>query len=158
MKEIIEKYDPDDFIELLPPTSQLYARSMLDSNNDLTKLAIQLSNEPGKGLAIKGGQHWPEDIGQRVIKEIHTLICTEDSEYETIREKIKGEGVTSANVLLFIISNAIAAQAGMAAALCVPLVALTLAAITKVGISAWCKSFQPPNKPRRDIDPTINPS
>jgi hypothetical protein len=58
-----------------------------------------------------------------------------------IREKIKGEVTTSANVIVFVISDAVAINAGLAAALCVPLVALMLASITKAGVAAWYQAF-----------------
>lgn len=141
MIETLEKYSPEDFISVLPPTTKEYALTMLQANVDLTKVALQLSNEPGAGLATKSGDVWPKDIGPRIIQEVHTLLCTDDKKYTKIREQLKGEGITSANVLVYVISNVVAIHAGMAAAICVPLVALLLAAVVKVGLAAWCQSI-----------------
>jgi hypothetical protein len=143
MNEIIQKFSPKDYLAVLPSTSRDYITSLVESGTEPIDLALKLSLEPGEGLATKGGELWPKDIFPRLIQELHTLICTDDKKYEAIREKIKGEATTSANVIVFVISDAIAIHAGMAPALCVPLVALILASIAKAGIAAWCKAFKP---------------
>lgn len=86
--------------------------------------------------------------------EFYTLICTDDEKYSSVREKFTGERITAANVAVHAISNIIAIHIGFAAAICVPLVAILLAAVTKVGVEAWCqalshleKTTSPPENP-----------
>ncbi len=138
MKQLFENMSPIDFYQELPSPSREYAISMFEANADPLQIANQLSKEPGEGLAIKGGETWPHNIFSRIGNEIHVLLCTDDPKYDTTRERLKGEGTTAANVIIYVASNAIASHAGMAVALCVPLVCVILAAIAKMGLSAWC--------------------
>ena len=140
MKNLFKDFSPKDFLDVLSSPSREYAISALDANADLMQIAATLSGEPGEGLATKGGELWPSDIMPRIIKEAHLLFCADDAKYESIRDKLKGEGVTTANVIVYMVSNTVAIHAGLAAALCVPFVALLLAAMAKVSLSAWCKS------------------
>jgi hypothetical protein len=55
--------------------------------------------------------------------------------------------------VVFMVSNAVAAQVGIAPALCVPLVALLLVAIVRVGVAAWCQLDARP-----DAAPPVGPS
>lgn len=141
MKDVIESFSPSDYARSLPPTSRQYAISRIESGDDPIEIALQLSLQPGEGLAIKGAEPWPTDMLSRILKETHSLICTEEDKYRTSREKLRGEIATTANVIVFVISNAVAVNAGMAAALCVPLVALVLSSIAKLGVTAWCEAF-----------------
>jgi hypothetical protein len=145
MNNIIESFTPQDFLAVLPPTSIEYAMSLFDAGVDPIEIAIAFAKEPGEGLATKGGGLWPKDIVPRLQKEIHTLLCTEAPEYSATREKLKGEASTTANVIVYVISNAVAIHAGMAVALCVPLVAFILAAIAKASLQAWCKAMTQQN-------------
>lgn len=143
MNEIIQNFSPKDYLAVLPSTSRDYIISLVEAGAESMELALKLSVEPGEGLATKGGELWPKDIFPRLVQELHTLICTDDKKYDSIRGKIKGEATTSANVIVFVISNAVAIHAGMATALCVPLVALILASIAKTGVAAWCQASKP---------------
>jgi len=147
MNKLFEDLSPEDFLQVLPSPSREYAMSAFGAGADLTQIAVKLSVEPGEGLATKGGEQWPSDIVPRITKELRLLLCTDDPKYESIREKLKGEGTTTANVIVFVVSNAVAIHTGMAAALCVPLVALLLAAIAKLTLLAWCEASGQPAGP-----------
>lgn len=140
MNKLFETFSPKDFAAVLPSTSREYVISLLEAGADPMQVAIQLSNEPGEGLATKGGGLWPRDIMPRIVREIHILLCTNDQKYTTLRDRLNGEVATSANIIVYLISNSVAIHAGMAPALCVPLIALVLAAVAKVGLAAWCQA------------------
>jgi hypothetical protein len=74
----------------------------------------------------------------RITKEVHRLVCTDAPQYESHREKLRKEGAITARVIVLLVSNTVAVHAGLAPALCVPLVAVLLAAIAKASVSAWC--------------------
>lgn len=143
MNEIIQKFSPKDYLATLPSASRDYITALVEAGAEPIDLALKLSLEPGEGLATKGGESWPKDIFPRLLQELHILICTDDKKYKSIKEKIKGEATTSANVIVFVISDAVAIHAGLAPALCVPLVALIFASIAKAGVAAWCQAFKP---------------
>lgn len=145
MNNIIERFSPSDYASSLPSTSRMYVISRIEAGDDPIEIARQLSLQPAEGLAIKGAELWPKDMLDRILYEAHSLVCTEADKYEAVREKLRGEIATTANVIVFVISNAVAVNAGMAAALCVPLVALVMASIAKLGVTAWCGAFSPLN-------------
>jgi hypothetical protein len=121
------------------------AYQALERGIDLMFFAEQMANEPSAGLATKGGTFWPSDILQQIVKELRILICTDDPRYQGVRQKLNSEGSASAKVFLLLASNAVAAHVNFTTALCVPFVALILAAITKITIEAWCRSLIKPD-------------
>jgi len=60
-----------------------------------------------------------------------------------LREKLSGEAKVSAAVIVNMISSAVAISLDMLSAMCVPMVALMLAAVSKIGIEGWCSAINP---------------
>lgn len=145
MIDLLQKFSANEYLNALPSTSRAYITGLVENGKDPIELALTMSLEPGEGLSTKGGETWRKDILQRLLQEVHIFVCTEEIKYKETRDKLKGEAITSANVVVFLISNAVAIHAGMAAALCVPLVALILASIAKIGLATWCKAFAQQN-------------
>lgn len=141
MIELLQEFSAKEYLNVLPSTSREYVTGLVENGADPIQLAHTMSLEPGEGLSTKSGEIWPKDILPRLLQEVHIFVCTEELKYKETRDKLKGEAITSANVIVYLISNAVAIHAGMAAALCVPLVALILASIAKIGLATWCKAF-----------------
>lgn len=155
MNEVLEQYSPDDYLQLLSSETRSQVEALHGQGVPLDAVAQILASEPGTGLATKGGTFWPSDLLERILNELRILICTDQKKYGELRKLIKSEGSKNARALVVLIATMVATQIGMAAALCVPLVALLLAAALKVSLAGWCKAIAP--KPTIDAPPPLNP-
>jgi hypothetical protein len=144
MNETMKRFSINDFLDVLPPSTRAAAYQAYEGGIDLMVLAEQMASEPSAGLATKGGVFWPNDILQQIGRELHALLCTNDARYEAARRKLRAEGSASAKVFVLLASSAVAASVNFTVALCVPFVAMILAAIAKITIEAWCKSVLVP--------------
>lgn len=139
MNELLDGLTPEDFFNALPSNTRKTALSMLETGIDPLDIASLFATSPAEGLNTKGGELWPQDMLSRIIAEVKLLACSDSQEYQETRNRLRMETGIAASAILYIVSNAIAIRLGMAAALCVPLVAAVLASIAKVGIKAWCQ-------------------
>ena len=74
-----------------------------------------------------------------LVLEIRVLLCTDDPKYDDLRPNIiKISNNKLGRSTLSALAVAIAATLGVEDAIILPFVALTLYAITKVGLNAWC--------------------
>ena len=144
MNDLLSAFSPVDFAASFPSTSRAYIADSLRAGVDPLQLAAELANSPAQGLATKGGPRWPSDLLQRIMGEVHTLLCSDDGKYQTLRDKLRAEAHLTAQVITALVANAVSVSLGLAPALCVPFVALTLAAAVKVGLGAWCQASTPP--------------
>jgi ubiquitin C-terminal hydrolase len=151
MNKTLAHFSLTDFLNTLPPSTRAAAYQAYESGVDLMAVAQQMANEPSAGLATKGGVFWPNNILQQIVKELHALLCTEDPRYETWRKKLNSEGSITAKVFVVLASSAVASSINFTVALCVPFVALVLAAIMKVGIEAWCRAVTQPTQAAQPI-------
>jgi hypothetical protein len=74
----------------------------------------------------------------RVKRELHILICTNDTKYQSIRRLLGKEGKLTQTAMVSGISGAIGAQIGASAAIAVTFVAFGLLGLLQVGKEAWC--------------------
>jgi hypothetical protein len=80
----------------------------------------------------------PAKYWERVQRELHLLICTNDSKYESLRRAISKHGSLTQTTIVSNISSAIAVSLGYTLAAITPLVAIGLIAFLRVGANAWC--------------------
>lgn len=73
-----------------------------------------------------------------VRREVHTLVCTQDKKYSDLRKQIERLGAKSQTALVSTIAAAVASYIGVAAGILVPMCALVLLAILRVGKNAFC--------------------
>ncbi|WP_018708087.1 hypothetical protein [Siminovitchia fordii] len=97
-----------------------------------------MSNNPSFGLVAKGGNKWNEDLFSKIMDELRIILCTEDSKYIELRNKLSDEGNISAKAITAVISGWVGNIIGVAAAICVPFVILVIASILNVGLSEFC--------------------
>ncbi len=139
---IIEQLGPEDFILAVQgPTGEALLAAH-KSGLDLLVVGEQLSNEPIASISPRGITPWPSDMFARLLREAHTLLCTDDPAYAQIRDKLNATQGTSAAAVLSVVSGAVGAKLGFAAALTVPFLAAILAAVSKITVKAWCASQQ----------------
>ena len=74
----------------------------------------------------------------RVKRELHILICTNDTKYQSIRRLLGKESKLTQTAIVSSIGGAIGAYVGAAATIVGPFVTLGLLALLQVGKEAWC--------------------
>jgi hypothetical protein len=97
-----------------------------------------LSDAPATGIALKGPVLWPQNLWGQILEQLRLAICTDDPSYASMREALRGEKAVPARVVTAILSAGVATKLGFEAAVCVPFVAIGLAAVVKMGVAAWC--------------------
>jgi hypothetical protein len=107
------------------------------------ELRFLLDRDPRRGLAKGGeGQTPTAETTRRywtaVRNEFHKLLCTNDASYSELRKLITERGHATDAALLSAITAAVAAAVGATIAALVPLVAVCLYAVAKVGALAYC--------------------
>jgi hypothetical protein len=80
----------------------------------------------------------PHKYWYAVKKEIHILVCTEDKKYKGLREQLSKAGTKSQTAIVSMIAVALAGYVGTIAGLLVPMCALLMLAILKIGRHAFC--------------------
>jgi hypothetical protein len=148
--------NPSDWIEALPEYQKATVNAMLDGGSDYEEVAGSwLSRVGPQNTYPFGASARPQDnfgIGvpstqasyiSSVKSELSNLICG-DSKYEGIRNQVAEMWNKDKMVIVSTITAAIANFVGVAAAALMPVVALLLALISKVGTSAWCSLYHKP--------------
>lgn len=95
-------------------------------------------------------QHDPESgkYWHAVKDEIYLLICTDDKKYADLRKQLEKGEAKSSTAIVALITASLTFYIGMVAGIVVPLCALVLLAVTRVGKNAFCKD-QELNEPIR---------
>jgi hypothetical protein len=75
---------------------------------------------------------------QRVNREVHILVCTDEKKYENLRKQIGKQTRVTQFSLVSSITTAIGVYLGVAASLIAPFVTLALMALLQIGKNAWC--------------------
>jgi hypothetical protein len=78
----------------------------------------------------------------RVKRELHLLLCTKDKKYAALRRQLRSKGGHTQMVLVGTISASVGSSLGLGAGAVVPLAALCLIAALRVGVEAYCSSFE----------------
>jgi hypothetical protein len=90
-------------------------------------------------------------IWQCVNREIHSLICTQNAKYATLRRMLASkEYKASQKAVCYLIAGTIAIHVGFTAVILFPFVALALAAVLKVGKNVYCRRFRPQRRRKRN--------
>jgi hypothetical protein len=73
---------------------------------------------------------------------MNKLLCTKDKKYASVRSKLSKESGAAHTAIVSMIAAAVGAQLGLMSGLLVPLVALILVCILKVGKEAYCAGVE----------------
>jgi len=152
MRNSISSITVDDYLQLVPDITAATVRAGFATDANPNDVVHQVAAQPGEGLSTRGDTQWPIETFRAIVKEIHLAICTDDPKYAALRSKVAGEAKITAAVIVNMISSAIAAAVHMLSAMCLPMVALVLAAISKIGVEGWCTSMKP-NDPEANANP-----
>lgn len=80
----------------------------------------------------------PLTFWERFKREFHKFICTNDEKYSEVKKELSQHSHKGQLVVVSSIASAIASVLGVAAGVLVPLVALCLLAVLKIGKEAYC--------------------
>jgi hypothetical protein len=78
----------------------------------------------------------------RVRDEIHKLACTSDPRYASLRRELTAHSGKTQTAIVGVIAAYVASVLGLATGAVVPLVAVCLIALLRVGKNAFCDGFQ----------------
>jgi hypothetical protein len=81
----------------------------------------------------KRNRYW-----RAVKKEMYILVCTGDKKYASIRAELSKAGSKSQMAMVSLIAAAMASYVGVIAGILVPMCALVLLAVVKIGKNAFC--------------------
>jgi hypothetical protein len=91
-------------------------------------------------------------------EEFHLLLCTNDPKYNDVRKGLGGAAGKSQTAIISMVSAAVAVNLGMIAATAVPLSALCLLAIARMGKNAFCNKmalFVPVIEPSKEKESKV---
>jgi hypothetical protein len=74
----------------------------------------------------------------RVRDEVHKLVCTSDPRYASLRRELAAHSGKSQTAIVGVISAYVASILGLATGAVVPLIALCLIALLRIGKNAFC--------------------
>jgi hypothetical protein len=94
----------------------------------------QVISRKRKELGLKYWHH--------VRSEFFILLCTKDTRYAALRRQLASKGKHTETAVVTTISAAVGSSIGLVAGALVPLVALCLLAVVKVGKEAYCVKFK----------------
>ena len=121
----ITRHSENDYIAVLSAEQKIVLQRLLRYR--LTGQTRAVAEEPDR----KSENEYIE----RMREELYKIFLTDDPEYVQTREMLKKEGVAAANAVISILSAAVAAKFGVAAAACVPFVAYFVIMILKAGFA-----------------------
>jgi hypothetical protein len=145
--DVLTSLKRDDLIDLIDvtvdsPGGPEFINSSDDLDiSDIDNLGEQVVRiqEFRSGKTVRKGLRFNQaSIWQRVKREMHLLLCTTDKKYAALRKQISKEGSSTHTAIVSAIAAAVGAQLGVISGLLVPLVALILVGILKVGKEAYC--------------------
>lgn len=80
-----------------------------------------------------------KDYWSSVEAEVFTLLCTDDTKYSDIRERLSKHSGTATLYILSTISVWLSSRLGASLAMITPLVGTVLYGVAKLGIAGWCR-------------------
>lgn len=132
--------DPGDWIDSLPQHYAETIRAMVASGDTYERVAeVWLSKAGADNTFFLGAAGQRQTYYDRVKEEFSKLIC-DHPDYSLIRADAKKQWNDKKLVICMPLAAAVGAKLGIAAAALLPVIALLLAAVTKVGKNAWCAS------------------
>ena len=104
--------------------------------DDIFSLSASLKEARAMGWAI------PIDFSPFIsllISEMRLLLCTDDPKYKELRKRLVSKADRSQVAIVSMISATVGSHLGAAAGMAVPLVAVCLLTLLKVGKEAFCE-------------------
>ena len=132
--------DADLWWQELPAFQRTSINEMISSGLSYEEVAeTWLSTTGAITNAPFGGVTAGPGLFENIRNEINKLVCGHES-YDDLRKQSAETWEKYKPGVLMGVAGAIGAALGVAAVVIVPVVALLLAAVVKVGVNAWCQT------------------
>jgi hypothetical protein len=132
--------DPMEWVNALPAYQRTSIAQLVESGKSFDDVAVSwLTASAENTFRFAADNSTPDrnTFRDNLVLELEGFLCG-DGKYNTEREGLFGEKSVGRTYVISVISVAIAPHLGVAAAFIAPVVALTLAAVGKIGLNAWC--------------------
>lgn len=134
---IIPDGDLDEWLSVLKPYQESTLRSFLLTADPEGVAERWLAATGSPNIAPFGGARDTKPFWERFQTELRTFLCDDDA-YAEEKKALSGESQIGKAVFVSVISAALGATMGFAAALLAPAVAILLCVVGKVGLNAYC--------------------
>lgn len=136
---LFPKYELSELLQILKPYQKESIDLLIDNYGEEEAAKRWLSaNGPSVTQKFGGQQQGnAQPFWDSLIFELRLFICS-DKKYKKEREQLLSSSRPAALFAVSTISVAIATTLGIAASLIVPVVAVMLGVIGKIGVNAWC--------------------
>lgn len=132
------KQDPDLWVGSLPKYQQEIVQVLLRDSGDPQEAATRWLSASGPANTFPFGSRKPEAIFyDKLIQEVESFLCGGQA-YAGEREEFLKRFDARQAYVVGAISAAVAPVVGSAAAIVAPAIALSLMAVGKMGLRAWC--------------------
>lgn len=119
------------FKDVVRETSKVYPFIELDWGH-----RPMLSMARSTRRRVKSGALW-----YKLLEEFRLLLCTRDPKYKTLRQRLRRSAGQSGTLVVAMVSAVLATYLGIAAGAVVPLCAVCLLGLARVGKEAFCKEL-----------------
>ena len=148
----LEEISLDEWLSVLKPYQINSIKTLINIHGEDKAAEIWISANGPSNIAQFGGIHQStQPFFDNFKTEFKKFICGRP-DYDSYRIQLNSESKVINTIYVSVISAAIGATLGFAAALLAPAVAILLSAVGKMGIKAYCTGFNtdPPVIIKRD--------
>lgn len=131
--------DIGDWLSELKPYQRSTLQVFLATATPQEAAERWLSSTGSPNIAPFGAPHDSKPFWNRFKEEFRKFVC-DDEAYVEERKSLTAQGSVGKAVMISIVSATIGATIGYSATLLAPAVALSLCAIGKIGVNAYCSA------------------
>lgn len=131
--------DIGDWLAELKPYQRSTLQVFLATSTPEEAAERWLSSTGSPNIVPFGGPHDSKPFWNRFKEEFRKFVCDDDA-YVEERKSLIAQGPVSTAVMISVVSATIGATIGYSATLLAPAVALSLCAIGKIGVNAYCSA------------------
>lgn len=137
---------PDEWLCVLKPYQLELVENFRSVGSNDEEIAERWLSDMGADHTFGFGvTSYGKEYFSKVKFELHKMICG-DPAYESFREELLSVWAQHKAAVVLFFASTISAVLGIAVGVLVPVVALLLSALTKVGVNAWCEASSASSK------------
>jgi hypothetical protein len=137
----LEEITLDEWLSVLKPYQINSIKALINTHGEEKAAEIWISANGPSNIAQFGGVHQTtQPFFDNFKTEFRKFVCGHP-DYESYRKQLDSQSEIINAIYVSVISAAIGATLGFAAALLAPAVAILLSVIGKMGVKAYCTGF-----------------
>lgn len=144
LEEFIQ-LDRDSMIGSLEAYQQDVVKQLIDASDGNTLIAADKWLDANMEQTVVFGGEGKKKHGYRekIFIELEKFVCgCDDGTYDCERNQLKENGIAGKEYIISILSAAIGAKLGLAAAFIAPTIVLIFQSLGKITIKAWCAQMK----------------